>query len=136
MIKLKTEKILADIDGSIGWLTFNHPQRRNAVSLEMWQGIGDALEAFQNDDRVRVVQEGNVGAPDNENKYYAPGIGVIDNVPLDASLHQDRFDLRNFLQLTPAGLAEASQTLLDLEAHARTTAPDVFGNVPDARRAS
>jgi enoyl-CoA hydratase/carnithine racemase len=55
MIKLKTEKILADVDGGIGWLTFNHPQRRNAVSLEMWQGIGDALEAFQHDDAVRVV---------------------------------------------------------------------------------
>ena len=87
-------------------------------------------------DNVRVVQEGNVGAPDNENKYYAPGVGVIDNVPLDASLHQDRFDLRNFIQLTPAGLAEASQTLLDLEAHARTTAPEVFGRAPVSRRAT
>ena len=27
-------------------------------------------------DGVRVVTEGNVGAPDNENKYYAPGVGV------------------------------------------------------------
>ncbi len=86
--------------------------------------------------KVRVVQEGNVGAPDNENKYYAPGVGVIDNVPLDASLHQDRFDLRNFIELTPAGLAEASQTLLDLEAHARTTAPKVFGRAPVSRRAT
>ena len=34
-------------------------------------------------------QEGEVGAPDNENKSYAPGVGVINNVPLDASLHQD-----------------------------------------------
>ena len=50
MIQLKTEKILAEVEGGIGWLTFNHPQRRNAVSLEMWQGIGDALEAFQQDD--------------------------------------------------------------------------------------
>jgi enoyl-CoA hydratase/carnithine racemase len=55
MIQLKTEKILADVDGGIGWLTFNHPQRRNAVGLEMWQGIGDALEAFQNDAAVRAV---------------------------------------------------------------------------------
>ena len=42
MIELKTRKILADVEGGIGWLTFNHPERRNAVSLEMWQGIGDA----------------------------------------------------------------------------------------------
>jgi len=87
-------------------------------------------------DNVRVVQEGNVGAPDNENKYYAPGVGVVDNVPLDASLHQDRFDLRNFIELTPAGLAEASQTVLDLEVHARTTVPKVFGRAPASRRST
>ena len=87
-------------------------------------------------DNVRVVQEGNVGAPDNENKFYAPGVGVINNIPLNASLHQDTFDLRNFVTLSSAGLAEASQTVLDLEKHARTTSPDVFGSVPDARRKS
>ncbi len=54
-MKLSTEKIIADLDGHIGWLTFNQPERRNAMSLEMWQGVGDALEAFQNDPAVRVV---------------------------------------------------------------------------------
>ena len=68
-----------------------------------------------------VVQEGNVGAPDNEDKYYAPGVGVIKNVPLDASLHQDRFELLNFLVLSADALAEASQTVLDIEAHALET---------------
>lgn len=85
-------------------------------------------------DDVRVVQEGNVGAPDNENKYYAPGVGVINNIPLDASLHQDRFTLLNFLELTAEGLAEASQTVLDLEAHARITNPDVYGSAPESYR--
>lgn len=54
-MKLSTEKILAEVDGGIGWLTFNNPARRNAMSLEMWQGVGDALEAFQDDPVVRVV---------------------------------------------------------------------------------
>jgi len=85
-------------------------------------------------DNVRVVQEGNVGAPDNENKYYAPGVGVINNVPLDASLHQDTFDLRNFVELSSSGLADASQTVLDLEQHARETSPDVFGSAPQSKR--
>lgn len=85
-------------------------------------------------DGVRVVTEGEVGAPDNENKYYAPGVGVINNIPLDASLHQDRFTLLNFLELTAAGLTEASQTVLDLEAHARTTQPEVFGSAPESYR--
>lgn len=54
-LPLTTTKMIAEIDGGIGWLTFNQPERRNAVSLEMWQAIGDALEAFEGDDQVRVV---------------------------------------------------------------------------------
>ena len=54
-MKLSTDKILADVEGGIGWLTFNNPARRNAMSMEMWQGVGDALEAFQADPAVRVV---------------------------------------------------------------------------------
>lgn len=91
--------------------------------------------AFGCFDQVRVVQEGNVGAPDNEDKFYAAGVGVISNVPLDASLHQDRFQLLNFLELSPVGLTEASNTVLALEAHARTvTAPEVFGSAPESIR--
>ncbi len=86
-------------------------------------------------DDVRVVQEGQAGAPDNENKYYASGVGVIRNVPLNASLHQDRFELLNLLELSPDGLAEASQKVLDLEEHARETAPEVFGGTPVSTRA-
>jgi enoyl-CoA hydratase len=71
MIELKTDKILASVDDGIGWLTFNHPQRRNAVSLEMWQGIGDALEAFQNDESVRVVVMRGAGG-----KAFASGADI------------------------------------------------------------
>lgn len=54
-MKLATTKILAEAEDGIGWLTFNHPERHNAMSMEMWQGLGDALEGFQADDSVRVV---------------------------------------------------------------------------------
>ena len=30
-------KILSSVENGIGRLTFNNPQRRNAMSLEMWQ---------------------------------------------------------------------------------------------------
>jgi hypothetical protein len=86
-------------------------------------------------DDVRIVQEGEVGAPDNENKAYAPGVGVIHNEPLDASLHQDRFELLNLVELSADGLVEASQTVLDLEAHAYETAADVYGGTPESTRA-
>ncbi|MCS5572630.1 MAG: enoyl-CoA hydratase/isomerase family protein, partial [Pseudomonadales bacterium] len=54
-MKLETDKMLADIDDGIGWGTFNHPARRNAISLEMWDGLATILETFQADDVVRVV---------------------------------------------------------------------------------
>jgi enoyl-CoA hydratase len=54
-MKLSTEKILAEVEGQIGWLTFNQPERRNAMSMEMWQGLGEALDAFHADNGVRVV---------------------------------------------------------------------------------
>jgi enoyl-CoA hydratase len=55
MIELNTTKILAHVEDGIGWLTFNNPERRNAVSLEMWQALGDAMEAFEADADVRLV---------------------------------------------------------------------------------
>jgi hypothetical protein len=85
-------------------------------------------------DNVLVTREGEAGAIDNELKYYAPGVGVIDNVPHGASLHQDTFQLVNVVQLSPQGLAEISQIVLDLEVHAQTTAPAVYGGVPLATR--
>ena len=40
---LKTDKIKLHREGMIGWLIFNNPSRHNAMSLEMWQGLGDGL---------------------------------------------------------------------------------------------
>ena len=54
-LNLSTTKIIAETDGHIGWVTFNQPERRNAMSMEMWQGVAEALDAFQADDAVRVA---------------------------------------------------------------------------------
>ncbi|HYR35732.1 MAG TPA: enoyl-CoA hydratase [Burkholderiales bacterium] len=50
-----TEKIVAQKDGAIGWLVFNNPERRNAVSLEMWQAMPKVLDDFAADEAIRVV---------------------------------------------------------------------------------
>ncbi len=47
--------MLARTEDGVGWMIFNNPARHNALSLEMWQGIGDILEAWATDDAVRVV---------------------------------------------------------------------------------
>ena len=54
-MELNTTKMLAHVEDGIGWITFNNPERRNAISLEMWEGLGVILESYQNDDDVRVV---------------------------------------------------------------------------------
>ena len=55
-LTLKTEKILAHSDNDgLGWITFNNPARHNALSLEMWQGLADALDALERNTRVRAV---------------------------------------------------------------------------------
>lgn len=99
-----------------------------AVGIELTVTFGD----FQD---VVAIVEGHVEAIENEIKYYAPGVGVIKNEPQDKSLHQDTFELVNLIELSPEGLAEASQIVLDLEAHARETAPEVFDAAPAAARA-
>lgn len=50
-----TDKMLSRKDGKIGYLTFNNPQRHNAVSLDMWEAAAGYLEAFKNDHDIRVV---------------------------------------------------------------------------------
>jgi enoyl-CoA hydratase/carnithine racemase len=50
-----TDKMLARKEGSVGYLTFNNPERHNAVSLEMWEAGAHYLAEFKNDNSVRLV---------------------------------------------------------------------------------
>jgi enoyl-CoA hydratase len=54
-LQLTTERMLAHSDGGTGWITFNNPDRHNAISLEMWRGLAEALEQFAVEDTVRSV---------------------------------------------------------------------------------
>src|SRR5215472_16029690 len=48
-------KILKAITEGVGVVTFNNPEKRNAMSLEMWEGLGQALTDLRDDAGVRVV---------------------------------------------------------------------------------
>lgn len=48
-------KILKTITEGVGVVTFNNPEKRNAMSLEMWEGLGQALSELRDDPDVRVV---------------------------------------------------------------------------------
>ena len=48
-------KILSSVENGVGRLIFNNPQRRNAMSLEMWETTSRTLEAFDQNPEVRVI---------------------------------------------------------------------------------
>ena len=48
-------RILKSVTDGVGVVTFNNPEKRNAMSLDMWEGLGQALTELRDDDDVRVV---------------------------------------------------------------------------------
>jgi enoyl-CoA hydratase/carnithine racemase len=48
-------KILQSLNDGVGIITFNQPEKRNAMSLDMWEGLGHALVELRDDPAVRVV---------------------------------------------------------------------------------
>src|SRR3954469_24689292 len=48
-------KILQSVTDGVGVITFNNPDKRNAMSLDMWEGLGHALVQLRDDPDVRVV---------------------------------------------------------------------------------
>jgi len=50
-----TERIIARKEGAVGWLIFNNPERRNAISVDMWEAIPTVLSQYEADPEVRVI---------------------------------------------------------------------------------
>ena len=54
-LPVTNEKLIAKKDGAIGWVIFNNPEKRNAMSLEMSAATAAAMESYAKDPEVRVV---------------------------------------------------------------------------------
>ena len=52
---LVTDRMIARVDGAVGWMVFNNEARRNAVSLDMWEAIPSILAGFEADPAIRVI---------------------------------------------------------------------------------
>ena len=50
-----TDRLIAERQGSIGWIIFNNPERHNALKVDMWQALPAALAKFEADDEVKVI---------------------------------------------------------------------------------
>ena len=49
------DKIISRRDDAVGHVVFNNPEKRNAMSLDMWQAFEQALDEYAAADEVRVV---------------------------------------------------------------------------------
>jgi enoyl-CoA hydratase/carnithine racemase len=56
-----TDKMLSRKEGAVGYVTFNNPERHNAVSLDMWEAASGYLEDFRTDKNIRVVVVSGAG---------------------------------------------------------------------------
>ncbi|WP_207539719.1 enoyl-CoA hydratase [Sabulicella rubraurantiaca] len=55
-------KIIARANAGVGTIVFNQPEKRNAMSIGMWDGMAEALDRFEADPAIRcVVLEGAGG---------------------------------------------------------------------------
>jgi enoyl-CoA hydratase/carnithine racemase len=70
-MQLATTKIIAEKDGGIGWMIFNAPERRNALSYEMRLAMLDIFAEFERDDAIRVIIMRGAG-----DKAFASGIDL------------------------------------------------------------
>jgi enoyl-CoA hydratase/carnithine racemase len=52
---VKTDKIIARKENGIGWVIINNPEKRNAMSIEMYEAMAAALKSYATDPEVRVV---------------------------------------------------------------------------------
>lgn len=49
------EHVEIETDGAVGWLWLNRPDKRNAMSADMWADIPDAVSELTADDAVRCM---------------------------------------------------------------------------------
>jgi len=47
--------LLATIEDGVGLITFNRPEKHNAISIEMWAGLETVLRGWESDNDIRVV---------------------------------------------------------------------------------
>lgn len=133
-------RIAIDKQGSLGFLIFDQPERRNAISAEMWKQIPQAAEELQRDANVRVIilrGQGDVafvsGADISEFERTRSGDNVED---------YDRDNNRAFAALTNIakpvlamihGFCVGGGMALALTADMRYAAADVQMGIPAAK---
>lgn len=85
-----TEKLLASKADGIGRITFNNPERRNAMAVAMWEALPRAIADFEADPEVRVVVLNGAGG-----KAFVSGADIsefekVRNTPEQVKEYEER----------------------------------------------
>lgn len=93
-------RLIADVEGSIGWLTFNQPERLNAVRLDMWEALPDAVASLLASESVRAIVIRGAG-----DKAFISGADI-------AEFDRERFDATSNRIFT-AAVTAATASLIE-----------------------
>jgi enoyl-CoA hydratase len=99
-MELAGGRLITRTDGPIGWLTFNQPERLNAVRLDMWQALPAAVEALAGDPSVRAIVVRGAG-----DRAFISGADI-------AEFEQERFDASSNRSFTTA-VSAATASLIE-----------------------
>lgn len=80
-MSVQNDRVVSRKEGAIGWVVFNHPEKHNAVSLEMAEAIPGIIAAFEADPGIRVVVVAGAG---DRSFIAGSNISTFDTVRTDA----------------------------------------------------
>lgn len=66
-----TEQLIINKANGVGHITLNQPEKLNAISYDMWVGLGSAMTHFEQDDEVRLIVLDGAGG-----KAFAAGADI------------------------------------------------------------
>jgi enoyl-CoA hydratase len=95
--------LLVDLEDTVAKVTINRPERMNAITIEMHQGLEDLLQLFNHDDRVNAIVI--TGAGDRafcagaDVKTMASQVDRGEDRQLGGALKPGRFLIHHFLNL-------------------------------------
>jgi enoyl-CoA hydratase len=126
--------------GGLGWIIFDHQERRNAITAEMWQAIPQAARTLDEDPEVRVVimrGAGDVafvsGADISEFEQNRSGVGAEEYDQQNARAFLALASLRKPLIALIHGFCVGGGCALSLTADLRYAADDAVFAIPAAR---
>jgi enoyl-CoA hydratase/carnithine racemase len=126
-------------EGPIGFLVFDHPERRNAISSAMWRAIPEAIRELAEDPAVRVIVMRGAG-----DQAFVSGadISEFQSIRTEASGDYEVDNARAFLALSQAdkpilamifGPCVGGGVALSLLADMRFAAEDAIFAIPAAK---